>query len=120
VSGIYGFCLFIAIFGILNMLNMLINSAIIRKREFALLQAVGMTQKQLKQMLYQEGLNISIKAVLLSAILGIAGGKALCYIAEEVMSFKFIVFQFTVWPIIVFAVVLIGLTNVNQQSNHQK
>ena len=91
------------------MLNMLINSAIIRKREFALLQAVGMTQKQLKQMLYQEGLNISIKAVLLSAILGIAGGKALCYIAEEVMSFKFIVFQFTVWPIIVFAVVLIGL-----------
>ncbi|MBH7627190.1 hypothetical protein I6A57_03510, partial [Clostridioides difficile] len=40
---------------------------IIRKKDFELLQAVGMTRKQLRNMLYREGLNISIKAICTSS-----------------------------------------------------
>ncbi|WP_051542041.1 ABC transporter permease [Clostridium lundense] len=106
---IYGICLFVVFFGILNMLNILINSAIIRKREFALLQAVGMTEKQLRQMLYREGMSISGKSVIVSSILGLIIGKGLCYLAREVMALKFIEFHFILWPLILFAVLLIGL-----------
>ena len=46
-SSLYGISAFVILFGLLNMVNMLISSAIVRKREFALLQAVGMTNQQL-------------------------------------------------------------------------
>jgi putative ABC transport system permease protein len=109
MSGIYVICLFIVFFGILNMANMLINSAIIRKHEFALLQAVGMTTKQLRKMLYREGMSISVKSVILSTIFGIVAGKGLCYLANEVMALKFIKFHVPVLPILIFAAFLIGL-----------
>lgn len=49
-NGLYGVSIFVIFFGLINMINMLINSALVRKREFALLQAVGMTNIQLRKM----------------------------------------------------------------------
>lgn len=109
MSSLYGVSAFVIVFGLLNMVNMLINSAIIRKREFALLQAVGMTNGQLQKMLYREGASISIKAVCISTIFGLLCGRLLCYLAYEVMAFKFIMFQVTILPILIFSVLLIGL-----------
>lgn len=108
-NSLYAVFAFIIIFGLLNMLNILISSAIIRKREFALLQAVGMTDGQLRKMLYLEGMSISIKSSAIAVILGIACGRLLCFLASEIMSFKFIHFQVSVWPIVIFAVSLTGL-----------
>lgn len=42
--------------GILNYMNSMITSIIVRRREFALMQSIGMSSKQLKQMLINEGL----------------------------------------------------------------
>lgn len=112
MSSLYGIAAFVIVFGLLNMVNMLINSAMIRKREFALLQAVGMTNKQLRKMLYREGANISIKATCIAIVLGIVVGRLLCYLAYEVMAFKFIIFQVSILPILIFAVLLIGLQMV--------
>ena len=93
----------------MNMINMLINSAIVRKREFALLQAVGMTNIQLRKMLYREGMDTSLKSVAIAAVLGIVIGRLFCYLANEVMALKFIIFNMSVWPVLSFAIVLIGL-----------
>lgn len=109
MSSLYGVSAFVIIFGLLNMVNMLINNAIIRKREFALLQAVGMTNGQLRKMLYREGASISIKAVCIATALGVVCGRLLCYLAYEVMAFKFIIFQISIFSILIFAVLLIGL-----------
>lgn len=109
MSSLYGISAFVMVFGLLNMVNMLINSAMIRKREFALLQAVGMTNKQLRRMLYREGANISIKATCISIVLGVVVGRLLCYLAYEVMAFKFIIFEMSILPMLIFAVLLIGL-----------
>lgn len=108
-NGLYGVSLFVIFFGLLNMINMLINSALVRKREFALLQAVGMTNKQLRKMLYREGMNISIKATVIAIISGVGIAKILCYLANEVMGFSFIIFKVSVLPILLFVVLLIGL-----------
>ena len=109
MKSLYGVSAFVIVFGLLNMINMLINSAIVRKREFALLQAVGMTNRQLRRMLYREGSSISIKAACIAVVLGMACGKLLCSLANEVMAFKFIIFQVSLFPSLAFAVLLTGL-----------
>lgn len=88
---------------------MLINSAIVRKREFALLQAVGMTNRQLRKMLYREGMSVSIKSALLAAVFGIAIGGLLCYLANEVLALKFVIFVVDPIPVLLFGAILIGL-----------
>lgn len=40
---------------------------------------------------------------------GLICGRLLCYLAYEVMSLKFIIFRVTVWPMLAFAVLIIGL-----------
>ena len=109
MSSLYAISAFVVIFGLLNMINMLINSAIIRKREFALLQAVGMTNRQLRKLLYREGMSGSIKAALLAAAFGITIGGLLCYLANKVMALKFFIFAIDPLPVLLFAAVLIGL-----------
>lgn len=109
MNSLYGICAFVIIFGLLNMINMLINSAISRKKEFALLQAVGMTNSQLRQMLYSEGIHISLRSACIATVAGILLGRLFCYLANEVMSFKFILFTINIWPLLTFVVILIGL-----------
>ncbi|HBH0701917.1 TPA: ABC transporter permease, partial [Clostridioides difficile] len=105
----YIFVGLISCFGILNMTNTLINSVLIRKKEFALLQAVGMTRKQLRNMLYREGLNISIKAICTSSILGYFGSNLLCTFIKDVIRLDFINFKFSIFTILIFSFVLIGI-----------
>lgn len=107
MSSLYGISAFIVLFGLLNMVNTLINSAIIRRREFALLQAVGMTNRQLRKMLYFEGIYICAKSIIIATIMGIVLGRLFCYLANEVMAFKFIIFKFSILPIFIFAILLI-------------
>ena len=54
VGGILSFIL--GLIGILNFINTMITSIQARKNELAVLQAVGMTGRQLRQMLTGEGL----------------------------------------------------------------
>ena len=109
MTGLYGISAFVIIFGLLNMINMLISSAIVRKREFALLQAVGMTNQQLRKMLYREGMSISVRSALLATIFGFIIGGLLCYLANEVLALKFIIFTVDFIPALLFAFTLIGL-----------
>lgn len=73
-----GCYIFLGILGgicIMNMVNTMIHSVHRRKREIGMIQAVGMTEKQLKQMLTYEGLFYTIGTLLLS----IGGGSLLGY-----------------------------------------
>ena len=46
----------IAIVGILNFINSMVTSVVSRRKEFAMIQSVGMSKKQLRKMLILEGL----------------------------------------------------------------
>lgn len=65
LSGILG------LIGILNFTNMMATSIMIRKREFAILQSIGMTKKQLRKMLMFEGLYVMLIAMISSLVLSI-------------------------------------------------
>ena len=74
-------CAIIGLIGILNFINAIMTGILSRKREFAVLQAVGMTNKQLKTMLIYEGLfyalGSSVAALILSVLLNPLIGKML-------------------------------------------
>lgn len=91
-------CAIITLIGILNFINAIMTGILSRKREFAVLQAVGMTNKQIKAMLIYEGLfyalGSSVAALILSILLNPLIGKML-----ESM-FWFFSANFTIIPVL--------------------
>lgn len=68
--------LLIALVGIMNFINTVVTSIISRKRELAMLQSIGMTGKQLTDMLILE----SVLYILLTMAATLTIGSAICYI----------------------------------------
>ena len=62
-------CAIVGVVGILNFFNAILTGILVRKREFAMLQAMGMTGRQLKKMLVTEGLLYAGATILLSLVL---------------------------------------------------
>ena len=61
--------LVIGLIGVLNFVNSMLTSILTRRREFAMLQSVGMTTSQLRKMLMVEGLYYTAGAGILSFVL---------------------------------------------------
>ncbi|MCP3738428.1 FtsX-like permease family protein [Rossellomorea sp. BNER] len=53
---LYGFVIVIAFIGLLNIINTTVMNIILRKKEYATLQAVGMSLKSIRNMVMKEGL----------------------------------------------------------------
>ena len=53
---LYGLILIFGLIGILNLVNTMINSVYVRRRELGVLQAIGMSKSQMLHMLQMEGL----------------------------------------------------------------
>lgn len=62
-------CIMLLIIGTVNLINVIITSTTARKKEFAMMQSIGMTKKQLRCLLVMEGLNISIITLIISYFL---------------------------------------------------
>jgi len=88
----------IGLVGVLNFVNAVLTGILTRKREFAVLQSVGMTGKQLKTMLVYEGLYYTLLALALSLALSLVLGP----LAGNVVSslFWFFSYRFTVLPVL--------------------
>ena len=69
VGGLLAFIL--AMIGILNFINTMITSVLSRKQEFAMMEAVGMTGRQLRSMLCCEGACYAFFTLAVSLILGV-------------------------------------------------
>lgn len=97
VGGLLVFIL--ATIGILNFINTMVTSVLSRKQEFAMMEAVGMTGKQQRQILCLEGLYYAILtgvvAVILSGILNVT------IIRNIGGQFFFFTWKFTITPIFV-------------------
>lgn len=100
----------VGLVGVLNFLNAILTGILARHREFAILQSVGMTGKQLKAMLVMEGLLYTVGSV--------GAAVALCIVMSPILSsvlsdmFWFFSSHFAVAPILMIAPVfaLLGIT----------
>ncbi len=98
--------LVLALVGILNFLNSMITSIISRKKEFAMMQSIGMTKNQLRRLLITEGLTyISITLILSYAISSFGIGVILRNTA--IMSGGFTSYKFTLLPLIICTPILL-------------
>lgn len=97
----------IGLIGILNFINAILTGIITRRREFAMLQAIGLTRKQLKKLLIFEGLYYAVGTGFFALIFGVI--FSLIVVKPLVNTFWFTSFQFTLWPIVVVLPVLLLL-----------
>ncbi|MFA9398128.1 MAG: FtsX-like permease family protein [Clostridiaceae bacterium] len=67
---LYGFVIVISLISTVNIINTLTTNIILRRREFATLKAIGLTQKGLKKMIVLEGLLYGIVGSVIGSIIG--------------------------------------------------
>lgn len=105
LGGILSFI--IGLVGVLNFLNAVLTGMITRKREFAVLQSIGMTGRQLKTMLVWEGMYYALGAVGLSMLLNVAAGPLVASVFSSM--FWFFTYRFTILPVVCVAPVFVLL-----------
>lgn len=66
VGGLLSFI--VGLVGILNFINVILTGIFTRKREFAMLQSIGMTGKQLKKMLVTEGILYAVSSLIMAML----------------------------------------------------
>lgn len=89
----------VGLIGILNFLNAVLTGIITRHREFAMLQSIGMTGKQLKKMLVLEGLFYTLGSVVISLLLTIMTSHLVANVMENM--FWFFEYHFTITPLFI-------------------
>ena len=80
---LYLLLVLIAVIGFINLINTMITSIVTRKKELGVLQAVGLSGKQLVNMLAGEGLVFTAGTLLISLSLGNLAGYLLFFWAKE-------------------------------------
>jgi len=90
--------LIIGLIGILNFINAILTSILTRRREFAMLQSIGMTRKQLRSMLIFEGLYYTLGTCALSLLFGTV--FSLLIVKSFCGLLWFVSFHFILWPLI--------------------
>lgn len=91
--------LIVALVGVLNFFNAILTGIAARRREFAMLQSIGMTTKQLRRMLIIEGLLYTMGALLLALVLTLLMTPVMSQAVSSM--FWFFSFKPTYWPILV-------------------
>lgn len=95
----------IGLIGMLNFINVMMTSVATRKREFAMMEAIGMTKRQLAGMLVTEGMFYALLTILFSAVLGTL--FSLTAIRGVGGGFWFMRYRFTLLPLAVACPVLL-------------
>ena len=92
-------CAIIGLVGVLNFFNAIMTGILSRKREFAVLQAVGMTKGQLKAMLVYEGLFYALSSALSALVLSFVMNPLIGDLLENM--FWFFSAKFTIVPVVI-------------------
>lgn len=97
----------ILVIGIVNFANVIIISVTSRKKEFAMMQSIGMTKKQLRLLLMMEGINISIITLIISYFLSLV---TICVGVSAYLQTQWTAtYHFSITPLLIVTPVLIIL-----------
>ncbi|OBZ09556.1 hypothetical protein A8L34_19915 [Bacillus sp. FJAT-27264] len=101
----YGLSFVIALIGVLNYINTVLTGVLSRRNEFAVLESIGMTKKQLKRVLIYEGLYNVLFTVLITSTLGVLLTHTIAKSITNAMAFT--VFRMSWLPFILTVPVLL-------------
>lgn len=95
----------IALVGVLNFINSMVTAIASRKKEFAMIQSVGMTKRQLRKMLICEGLDYAAITLIVSYIVStLAVGIGV----RAITANEFSTFHFTLMPLMICTPILLA------------
>ena len=100
----------IALIGVLNFINAVFTSIISRKREFAMLQSIGMTNGQLKRVIMCEGVSYICAAGILSLVAGSLLSYAVLHALNDILMF--FEYQFQILPFFIMLPILLAVAIV--------
>ncbi|MBP1591050.1 MAG: ABC transporter permease, partial [Oscillospiraceae bacterium] len=102
-------CVILGLIGVLNFVNSVVTGIVSRKRELAVMNAVGMTGKQLSSMLMWEGAGYAF----LTALVSVTFGTLICYaIIEFVVGNVSFSENYSLVPVLVCIPVLLVLSSM--------
>ena len=105
----YGVLLIFGLIGILNLVNTMINSVYVRRRELGMLQAIGMSERQTVNMLQMEGLFYTMGTLVLSLGLGSLLGYGAFLWSKKTGIFSITTYRYPVVPALVLAAVVLAV-----------
>ena len=106
----YGFISLIVLIGITSVFNTINTSIMLRKREFAILRSVGLTNKGFSKILFFESLFIALKAIIYGLIISFGLIILINYTFSSLESDFYIpYFSIIISIIVVFLIVLVTM-----------
>ena len=89
-----GMALVLAVIGIMNFINVMVSGTRSRKRELTMMESIGMTKKQMRQMLLTEGAYYAVISLGLLWTVGTALGYVLFLLFREQADYAVYSFPF--------------------------
>ena len=117
---IYGISAFVTLYGILNLINMMIGNIATRKRELSVLESIGMEVRQIRNMLFWESIMYVFPAILITFFVGGAAGYG--FVAAYKQIAEYMNYRFPLIPYLLYAAMmiliplLISSVSLNRQS----
>ena len=108
----YGILVFIFVFSLINLANTLITNLLTRQQEFGVFQSVGMSGRQLSDMLSFECLYYVGITLLATLTLGTACSLAVCKAFDRIGMFGTLTYHFPVLQVLLFAAALLLVQGV--------
>ena len=100
-----GLALFIIAFSMINLVNTLITNILSKKQELAMLESIGMSRRQIRQMVLGEGMLLAAGNLLITLTIGTAAGYLICW-AFGKLGVHYMIYQFPVFYVLAYAVIL--------------
>mgnify|MGYP000403237202 CR=1 FL=1 len=97
-------CVILLLMGLVNYINVTITSLTVRKKEFAVMESIGLTRKQLRKMLILEGVFYSFIIMVLTG----AAGSVILYQIGKFMKMRMSYFVAS-YPVMEYMICIAGL-----------
>ena len=108
----YGILVFIFVFSLINLANTLITNLLTRQQEFGVFQSVGMSDRQLSNMLSFECLYYVGITLLVTLTLGTVCSLVVCRVFDQIGLFGALTYHFPALQVLLFAAALLLVQGV--------
>ena len=119
---IYSFIVFISALSIINTFNTIYSSIILNKKEIAVLKSIGMSNKQIKKMLFLEGLCYGLDSIIYGIMISVVALYIIYLTIEENNIYAFniewnnLALAFGVMYLVIFASVLYAKNKIKNKN----
>lgn len=108
-GGFQGLSWMVFLFGVVNLVNMTLSNQLSRRRELCMMRSVGMTKRQLYQVLTAEGMFYVLFSTCIALVIGTPAAVGICRWLGEAMMGQVMTYQFPIGQMLLYIGVLVVL-----------